>query len=135
MLQSVFVGDDYIPYAVEKARISGNTAFLKLKGIGDRNMAETLRNRYLYVAEKDLVPLPDEDAFYHYQIIGLDVVDTDGVKRGTIVDVENYPGNDLFVLEDDAGNRHLIPAVRQIIKNIDTDNRTMTIDVVDGLLD
>jgi len=134
-LKSVFVGESHASYRVEKARVNGTFAFLKFKGVDDRNQAELLRNCYLYVTERELMPLPDEDAFYLHQIVGLNVFDQTGTPLGTIVNVENYPGNDLFVLEDTGGRQYLIPAIKQFVKNVDIANRTMTIDVVDGLLD
>ncbi len=120
---------------VEKARVKGGFAFLKIQGIDDRNQAESYRNAFLYVEESELFPLPDSDSYYHHQLIGLKVVNTRGEKLGVIRDVQNYPGQDLYVLEDQEGREQLLPATKEFIKKVDTAGGMMIIREIEGLLD
>ncbi len=120
---------------VEKVRVKGDFAFIKIRGVDDRTQAEHYRNNFLYVRESELFPLPDNDSYYHHQLIGMKVVNTRGESLGVIKDVENYPGNDLFVMEDEKGREHLLPASKAFIKKVDTASGLMTISEIEGLLE
>ena len=117
---------------VESSRRRGRLLYLKLSGIDDRAAADALQGRYLQIAERDLEPLGDGQ-YYRFQLIGLSVHSTDGELLGHVSDVLTTPSNDVFVVEGPLGEI-LIPAVDDIVKEIDIQGGTMTIEVVPGLL-
>ncbi|NEP43868.1 MAG: 16S rRNA processing protein RimM, partial [Okeania sp. SIO2H7] len=71
---------------------------LELEGIEDREQAETLRDCQLLVKKSDR-PHLEEDEFYTFDLIGLEVINQlDGQNLGTVVDVINA-GHDVLEIE------------------------------------
>ncbi|MFZ5924961.1 MAG: ribosome maturation factor RimM [Bacillota bacterium] len=122
---------------VEGARRHGRFVVIKFTGINSISEAERLRGFLLEVAERDLVPLQPGHYYFH-EIEGLDVVTTSGRRIGKVMQVVRGTANDIYeVLRDEVqGGRAktiLVPAVRDIVKNIDLERGEITIEFVPGL--
>jgi 16S rRNA processing protein RimM len=89
-------------------RDSGKTAVAQLEGIADRSAAEALRGSLVEVDRSALPPL-EEGEYYHADLIGLSVFDSESKQIGVVVAVENYGAGDLLEIELDGGRRSLIP--------------------------
>jgi 16S rRNA processing protein RimM len=89
------------PLTVERSAPHQGRWIVHLAGVGDRAAAEALRGTVLKAA-----PLEDPDALWVHDLIGADVVDADGTRRGRVVSVVANPASDLLELEDGA----LVPA-------------------------
>jgi len=85
------------------------------------------------VPEEESPPLP-EDVYYYYQIIGLKVFTVDGVYIGGVSDIIETGSNDVYVVRDEE-KEYLIPAIRDVIKDIDIGNRRIIISPEAGLLE
>lgn len=81
-----------------------------------------VRGAELTVRREDLTPLPP-DAYYVSDLVGLAVVDADGVRVGTVLDVHPGPAND--ALELDTGL--LLPLVEDCIRDVDLSGRRVTL--------
>ena len=81
--------------------------------------------------ERDLPPLPD-GRYYRYQLLGMDVVGQDGAALGHIEDVIETGANDVFVVRDEVGDL-LLPAIDEVVKEIDVAGRRMVVEVIAGL--
>ncbi len=125
--------NDYEPLEIENRRLAKNFVFLKFKKIKSRNDAEALRDAYLYIPEKELHSL-EEDEFYYHQLIGLKVFSEENDYIGEILEIENYPVNDVLVVKDSDKQKHLIPLVKDIIREIDVKSQKVKIRLIDGLL-
>ncbi len=124
------------PARVESARPHRGMAVVKLQGVDDMNGAEALRGAYLEVAREEVPPLPP-GRYYVFQIVGLAVYTTDGQHLGTVVDVLDLPANDVYVVRPEGrGARDLlVPALRQVVREIDVAGGRMVIEPLPGLLD
>jgi 16S rRNA processing protein RimM len=129
----LYSGETHTPLDVERARLQGGRgAILKIVGIDSREDAERLRGQMLYVPEADAVPLSKGTYFWH-QIIGLRVRSLEGQDLGTVTEILQTGSNDVYVVRD--GQREtLIPAIKDVVKEIDLTAGVMTIEVVEGLL-
>src|SRR4030066_648353 len=86
-----------------------------------------------YIAEpENEVPVLGKDTWYHYEIIGIEVFTTDGMCLGKIEDILTTGSNDVYIVRDNE-REYLIPAIRDVIKEVDTKRRRMVIALVDGL--
>jgi 16S rRNA processing protein RimM len=131
-LRQVFIGDDAKLFSVDRARLHGKAALLKFKGIDSPADAETLRDQLVQVALEDAVKLP-KGKLYLYQLIGLSVVTTEGNALGEITDVLDTGANDVYVVHD--GTREiLIPAIEDVVKQIDLERREVKIKMMEGLV-
>ena len=117
---------------IQNARYMKNMAVLKLEGVDDRNMAESLRNKDLLLAKEDLWEQP-EDTYFIDDLVGCTVVSEDGDSVGALKSIISRPAQDLYEIERADGSTFLLPAVKEFIKNVDLDNKTITIHLINGL--
>ena len=104
-----------------------------LEGITDANLAEPLRGKNVFADEADLPP-PAENEFYFRDVIGCEVVLLDGRRIGIVEEIIATGANDVFVVRGD-GKEVLVPAIEDVVKEIDVEGRRVVIDAVPGLLD
>lgn len=83
-------------------------AIARFAEIADRTAAEALRGTVLTVARTDLPPLADGE-YYHADLIGLPVVDTEGASVGVVVAVENFGAGDILEIEKPDASRFMVP--------------------------
>jgi len=123
------------PLTIASGRVHSGRLLLRFEGIDDRNAAEALRNTLL-IAEVDPDELPEEeDEFYDYQLIDLDVVTEDGVTVGRITEISHLPSQDLFIVERPDGSEVMIPFVAEIVTEIDLEEQRAVVAPPPGLID
>jgi 16S rRNA processing protein RimM len=83
------------------------------------------------VAPAALGPLAAGE-YYGYQLLGCRVEGEDGVAVGTVREIWETAANDLLVVEDERGVRHLIPAV--LLRHVDVEGRRLVMEILPGLL-
>lgn len=132
-LQEIWVGPELRPYHVESARLQQGGAILKLEGIDDPEHAGELRGELLYVPLSEAMPL-GEDQYYHYQILGLDVYTVDGRRLGRIEEILETGSNDVYVVQEQ-GREVLIPAVKDVVQQVDLEQHRLVVSLPPGLLD
>lgn len=133
-LSTVSIGSDHIPYRIKSVRpYKGELVILKLEGVDDANTAETLRNFSIQIPVEELAQLPP-DSYYQHEIIGLQVLTMSDQSVGTIVDIMQTGSNDVYDIRTDDGSHVLIPAIKEVIKQVDLVRQTMYIEPIPGLL-
>lgn len=132
-LERIIVDDT--DYEIEKVRYQDHMVILKLAGIDDRNAAEAMKNRDVFITEDDLEELP-EDTFYIRELIGMTVVDGDtGRTIGTLKDVLQPSSQDVYVVKREEGGDIMIPAVREFIREVSLDERIVRVSLIEGMED
>ena len=117
---------------IEKARYMKNMAILKLEGIDDRNAAEAVRNRELLLPREELWKQP-EDTYFVDDLVGCAVVSEDGAPVGTLKTIHSRPAQDLYEIERADGSSFLLPAVKEFIKDVKTDEKIIVTHLIEGL--
>jgi 16S rRNA processing protein RimM len=102
---------------------------VNFEGISDREVADTLRGADVCVPEASIPPAP-EGTYYHYQLIGLAVVDLNGQQIGKLSGIMETGANDVYVVTDESGSEILVPAIRDVIKEIDISNKILKVDLL-----
>ena len=125
--------DKKTKYEIEEVKYHKNMVLVKLKGVDDMNTAELLKQASVQIERKDAIKL-DKDTYFIVDLIGIKVVTDDGTELGCIVDIYNTGSNDIYVVKDELGKQVLLPAIAEVIKNIDMDNRLITVHLMKGLL-
>ena len=134
-LDAIWIGDSHMRRVIESVRpYKGDTILVKFKDIDDATAAEKLRAADLCIPVSELAKLPS-GSYYQHDIIGLRVFILDDTLLGTIVDIIETGSNDVYVVKMGDGSQQLIPAIKDVIKQIDLIRRTMHIDPIPGLLD
>jgi 16S rRNA processing protein RimM len=134
-LDAVYIGQQHTRHVIESVRpYKSEMLILKLANFDDANAAEALRNVELQIPLSKMAKLPP-DSYYQHDILGLQVLTLGGKAVGTIVDIIVTGSNDVYVVKTIDGTQQLIPAIKDVIKQIDLIRRTMHIDPIPGLLD
>ncbi|HUS13707.1 MAG TPA: ribosome maturation factor RimM [Chloroflexia bacterium] len=92
-------------------------ALIKLAGVNDPETAATLRGYLLQLPGTEAWPLPP-DSFYAFQIYDLPVRTPDGRTLGVIEDLLATGSNDVYVVRTPQGKELLVPAVKDIVLEI-----------------
>lgn len=118
---------------IEQVRYNKNQVLLKLEGIDSIEEAEKYRNFYLKTEKESQEDL-GEDTYYIVDLIGLDVYSDKNEYLGKIEDVFPTGSNDVYVVKDNLGKQILIPAIVDVVKEVDLKNKKMTINLIPGLI-
>lgn len=119
-------------YLVEHVKnLNKGLMAVKFQGVESRDEAEKLRGATIVVDEEHLYPL-GEDEYYHHQLIGCEVEDINLGVLGTLNEIFFNGGTDIYVVK--AEKEIMIPAIKEIIKEIDLENRRIIVEVYEGLV-
>lgn len=122
------------PLSVEKSRTAKGTVLMKFRGYDSPEAAQPLRGRVLYLDRED--DSLEEGQYYIQDLLGLSVVDADtGAVYGALSDVTETGANDVYHIAFPDGKTRLIPAIPQVIREIDIDGGRMAIRPLEGLFD
>lgn len=124
--------EDGAALAIEESRRQGRRLIVRFAGIADRNAAEGLRGAVLAVPESWLPDLP-EGEWWAFQLEGCRVRTASGRALGTVTEVIPNPANDLWVAVDDEGRETLVPALADVLIDVDIDAREIVVADVPGL--
>jgi 16S rRNA processing protein RimM len=132
----VYLGEELDKTVIQAARPHQDQILLQFHGIDDRTQAEALRGLWIFIPEDEAVDL-EEDTFFVHDIIGLSVQTTSGELLGTVAQVLFTGANDVYVVEtpDDPRREILLPAIADVIKQVDLENGLLIVELLPGLLD
>lgn len=122
-------------YEIQWAKPHARTMLLALKGIVDRNQADSLIGSEVRVDKKCLPP-PGEGEYYWFDIIGLSVYTDTDRYLGKVKAIIPTGSNDVYVVQDEKhqkGKEILIPALESVVQSIDLEQRIMRVDLPEGL--
>jgi len=83
-------------------------AVVRFDGVADRNAAEALKGRQLFVP-REALPAPEEDEFYHADLVGLAVEDTSNTALGRVRALHNFGAGDVMEIETPSGATEFVP--------------------------
>lgn len=106
-----------------------------IEGMASRDAAEALKNCRLYVP-RDALAEPEEDEWYHVDLVGLIAREVGGCEIGTIAGVHDFGAGDLLEVQLTGSRRSvLVPFTREIVPDVDIAGGHVTIDAPAGLLE
>lgn len=111
-----------------------NFDLLTFEGYPNINDVEQFRDGILKVSENDLTDL-EENEYYYYEIIGLDVIDEQGQHLGKVKEILSPGANDVWVVQRKGKKDALIPYIDSVVKVIDLDASEVHVEIPEGLLD
>ena len=111
-------GADGRVFEVERVRPGKGVVVAKFRGVDDRNAAEALNGLSLFIG-RDALPAPQEDEFYHADLIGLDAFDAAGEPLGAVVGVHNFGAGDILEIAPRRGRPLLVPFTKATVPDID----------------
>lgn len=131
-LDGVYMGIDKDYFEIESVSYQKNQALIKFKGMDSLAAAEDRINSFLWVKTEEAKR--PEGAYFLFEIIGLEVYTVDGEFVGKIRDVLQPGANDVYVVKDGEAE-YLIPGIKEVIKEINLDEKKMIIDPIEGMIE
>ena len=120
-------------FKIEQVRYVKNMVMLKLTGIDTVEEAEKYRNLYIKILRDQEEEL-EEGSYYVVDILGCKVNTDTNQELGKVVDVFQTGSNDVYVVKDEQGKQILLPAIKQVIKNVDVKNKIIIVHLLEGLV-
>ncbi len=117
---------------IERVHAHGQRTLVRFVGVADRTAAEALAGTLLEVPESWL-PKLGEGEYWPFELEGCRVVTDAGRELGTVSEVIPNPANDLWVAVDDDGVETLVPALRDVIVEVDVAAKRILVRDVPGL--
>ncbi len=115
------------PLTLSVVRVSDKGVVVRAKGVADRNAAELLKGRELYVQRSQL-PAADDAEYYHADLVGLDAFTSDGQPFGRVVAVQNFGAGDLLEIRtQDGRDTEFIPFSDACVPDVDIAARRLTV--------
>ncbi|MFZ5567446.1 MAG: ribosome maturation factor RimM [Pseudomonadota bacterium] len=119
-----------VQLSIKEARDHSDSVVASAHDVPDRDAAEALRGARIFVARSSF-PAPDKDEYYWIDLIGLEVVNREGVVLGQVSDLMSTgPQTVLVVAHEHEGKpaERMIPFVSAYVDAVDLPARRITVD-------
>lgn len=121
-------------FTIQEVKYSKNTVLIKFKEILDINEAEKYKNYYIKINRENAIKLP-KDTYFIADLIGLEVYNINNNELlGILDDIFPTGSNDVYVIKDKLGKQILLPATKEVIKNIDVETGKIFVNLIKGLI-
>ena len=114
-------------------RFDGDELFVRMEGVSSPEEAKRFSGCLLAVGQEDALPAP-EGHFYPWEMTGAVVETREGRRIGEFVGVEDHAAQPLWIVAHE-GRELLVPAVPEIVVDVNVKERRIVIDPPEGLLD
>jgi len=134
-LESVFIEFDGIPvpFFITSIRSKGvDQALIKLDDVEDVNIANEL------VGLKVMLPsgeIEEGDELLMSDLVGYTLISNHNQLVGKIIDYQEYQSNSVFTITHQSGAEVMIPAVDELIVEVDQEKKTVLMEIPEGLID
>ena len=113
-------------YEISACRVQNTCNLLKLAGVDTMEQAQALRGKKVEIFREDVGP----DVIFAGELTGVEVY-AGGEKIGTVAQVLDYPGNQVYVVE--GAREYMIPAVKEFILRTDLEGNRMDVKLLEGM--
>ena len=120
------------PARVVESRRARGLLIVKLDLVTNRTQVESLRGVELTIPSSELGPLPPS-TYYHYQIVGVGVWTEGGDLLGRLEEILTPGANDVYLVRNGDGREVLVPALKDVILELDLQERRMVVRLPEGL--
>lgn len=118
---------------VEEVKYHKNMILIKFKGLNKVEDVEQFRNSYLEVDRENAIKLK-EGEYFIADLLGLDVITDENRPLGKLEDIFNTGSNDIYVVKTEDGKQLLLPAISEVIKEINLEENRIVVHLLEGLI-
>ncbi len=132
--RAIYIGEKHVKQVIASQRPHNEGLLLGFEGITTPEQAGRFRNQILSIAASEASELPDGEYYFH-ELFDLEVMDEAGKLLGRLTDILETGANDVYVVTGASGRELLIPAIPEVILEVDLDANTMKVHLLPGLVD
>lgn len=129
----IYVGEERRPLRIRRRREHTYGLILGFNEYKDLESVSELKSQIAYVKADDL-PTLEEGEYYHHQLLGIRVETDSGETLGRLKQIIDNPANDIYLVQPESGPEILLPAIDEVILEIDLDQQVMRVHLLPGLL-
>jgi 16S rRNA processing protein RimM len=122
----VYLGEEHAPHRLGTVRLANKVMLVSIKGYTNPEEAARFRNTYVYIRADNLPSLP-EDAYYYHELIGMTVLDENKQVLGELDSIIETGANDVYVVLKADGTELLLPAIAEVVLNVDVERAEMIV--------
>ena len=116
--------------AIREAKTHSDTVVATAQDVDDRTAAEALKGARIFVSRASF-PTAEKDEYYWVDLIGLAVVNREGVALGEVRELLSTGAQTVLVMDyvqDGKPEERLIPFVAAFVDDVDLTKRVVTVD-------
>lgn len=132
-LEYIYTEKDNVKRKILDVWYRKGMVYITLENIDDMDTAESFRNTFVSIFDDQLRELP-VDSYYLFDLEGMEVFTTDGEYLGKINVIYQTGANDVYEIVN-KNKSFLIPAVKDVVKEVNVKDKKMVINVIEGLLE
>ena len=125
--------EDGISFKIKSVKYHKSSVIVKLLGVDYVDEAEKLKNKIVYVPRESLDNLA-EDTYFVVDLIGLDVFEDENFI-GKLTEVITTGSNDVYVVKREGEKDILLPALKEVVLDVNINEGFMKVKIPEGLLD
>lgn len=133
-LETVHIENEDEQFNIEKVWYKQNHVMVKFKGYDNINDVNKFKDRLVLINKEDAIDLP-ENTFFIYDIIGLNVYNMEGEEIGRVKNVLQPGSNDVYVVKGKGKKDILIPAIKDVVKEVNLEEGKIIIDPIEGMIE
>lgn len=130
---TVYVGEFAQPQKITDRRTHKDGLILHFAAYSTAESVGELRNAFVFVRADDR-PALENGEFYHHQLLGLIVRTDQSEELGKITEILETGANDVFVVQNEKGQKVYIPYIDELVTDIDIEQGTITVHLIPGLI-
>lgn len=127
-------GEEDTYFTFKRVRLEGGMVYVRFNEAPRRDLAEELVGGEMFIDVDDRDPLP-ESRFYLDELVGCEIHCRKYGPLGTLHEVMDLPANDVWIVKGGQYGEILIPAIQEVVHDVDTDARRIEVTLLDGLID
>lgn len=128
----LYAGEDHHQLTVSSRRTHSDGLLLAFEGRTTKESVAEFRNLPLFVPVAELPPL-QTGQYYQHQLLGMQVLDEQGELIGALAQILDTGANDVYLIREQSGGELLLPAIRDVIREVDVEHKRMTVHLIPGL--
>ncbi|MBP5426934.1 MAG: ribosome maturation factor RimM [Clostridiales bacterium] len=121
-------------YIIDGVRYHKQNVLLKLQNVDNMSVAEEFKGLFIEVPRELAITLP-ENSYFISDLIGCVIVDENNKNLGILVEVLKTGSNDVYLIKNDLGKEILLPAIKDVVLNVDVDGKRIDVKLMEGLID
>jgi 16S rRNA processing protein RimM len=133
-LRRVYLGDESTPRRVRHAHLHPPHALLTVAGLTSPEAVVPYQGALVRIDHAQAAPLAPGE-YFHWQLLGATVVDEAGATLGILAEIVTTGANDVYVVRRPEGGELLLPAITDVIRQVDTERGVVTVHLLPGLVE
>ena len=129
----IIIRNEHKELEIEEVKYHKNQVLLKFNGIDTIEQAESIRNAIIEIDRENAIPL-EKGEYFIADLLESEVFTDEGEKLGVLDDIYNTGSKDIYVVKNELGKNILLPGINDVIKEVDVENKKITVHLLKGLV-